>query len=315
MASKRLKKKRLSQQNRVTKHRAKKLTNKRLEQERQEQAKKDEYIKKNGLTSYSPFSIWTKKKVSKIDKISNQSSWEELEKAKKKVDKDKKEQKRIKDLLNAGYDMGEIKQKMVRSDKETKRLVELKIGSHGIDWDKERTFDGRVITFAFRDLTGEMSLGAIIRDFMNMPIQDLLKALEAIVNKPKTYNRTLNKKSGGADGTSSGKASEIKFITGSKNYVEKKFKKYQFDATQAHVQRQNALQKKRKYKSKAQRPFRQYTTINNGCIDKMSLRKLISIATAMLNNCIEDDRDLFYMDFYDFVTEVEPKLIGIIPDA
>ena len=313
MANKRLKKKRLSNQNRDSKRQAKKTLNKRLEQERQEQKKKDEYIKKNGLSSYSPFSIWTKKKVSKIDKVTNQLSWEELEKAKKKVDKDKKEQKRIKDLLNAGYDISEIKQKMVRSDKETKRLVELKAGSHGIDWDKERTFDGRVVTFAFRDLTGEMSLGAIIRDYMNMPIKDLLKSLELIVNKPKTYNRTLNKKSGGAEGSSSGKASEIKFISGSKNYVEKKFKRYQFDATQAHVQRQNALQKKRKYKTKSQRPFRQYTTINNGCIEKMSLRKLISIATAMLNNCIEDDRDLFYIDFYDFITEIEPELIGIIP--
>ena len=277
------------------------------EKKRQAQHKlrreKKRFILENDLESVSLISLWTKKVVAK--KPTANSSWEELKKLQRKKQEDKRYQARINKLISAGYNPSDIKKSWVLSDRVTEEYLNKK--STGLNWNKVYHIDNAIF-FSFRDISQNCDLTGIIRNYLSMPIESLLKELQNIVNKPCSYSPELH-------AGSSGKAGQAHIEFGTDEYVDKLHKFREVQSRTKHTDRINRMKKKRKYKSSNYNTYIPFQKLNGGHIHKTTLKNLVAIITAILNNVFEDDRRELYNSWYDIVTEIEPKISEYIPES
>ena len=277
------------------------------EKKRQAQQKlrreKKRFILENDLDNVSIISIWTKKPVAK--KPTENSSWENLRKLQRKKAEDKRYQARIIKLISVGYSPDEIKKSWVLSDKSTQGYLDKK--STGINWNKVYHVDNAIF-FSFRDISQNCDLAGIIRNYLSMSIESLLKELQNIVNKPCSYSPELH-------AGSSGKAGQAHIEYGTEDYVDKLHKFREVQARTRHTDRINRMKKKRKYKSSNYNTYIPFQKLNGGHIHKTTLKNLVAIITSILNNVFEEDRRELYNSWYDIVVDIEPKIIDYIPES
>lgn len=264
---------------------------------------KKKFIDENDLNSVSLNSIWTHKPVAK--KPTPYSSWEELKKLARKKKEDKRYQGRIKRLLDAGYAPSDIKKSWVTSNKSTQCYIDKRHGGN-IDWNKIYHTD-KAIFFSFRDISQNCDLKSIIKNYLSMPIDSLLYELKQIVTLPCSYSPELN-------AGSSGKAGQAHIEYDTEQQVDAKHNYREVENRTRFKDRINRLKKKRKYNHSSYNTYIPFQKLNNGHIHKTTLKNLVAIITAILNNVFEYDRRELYNDWYDIVTEIEPKIAEYIPD-
>lgn len=275
------------------------------EKKRQEQRKvyadKKRFISENGLDNISLNSIWTKKPVAK--RPTQHSSWEDLQKLLRKKKSDERYRARINSLISVGYDPAEIRKSWVSSNKSTQEYIARK---QDINWNKVYITDNAIF-FSFRDISQNCDLQSIIKNYLSMPIENLLEELQKIVSLPCTYDPDLH-------GGSSGKAGQAYVEYGSDDFVDKQHQYREVQNRVKHSDRLNRLKSKRKYKhSKYNTTYIPFQKLNGGHIHKTTLKNLVAIITAILNNVFEYDRRELYNNWYDIVTDIEPKIKKYIP--
>lgn len=264
---------------------------------RKEYNLKRKYIQDNNLSSVSLQSIWTKKTT--IKKPSPSLSWKELEKIKRKGEKDAREKDRIRQLVSAGYPLQDIKQSDVSSQKATDSIINrLRDSGYDVDWNRVYYLDEPIL-FMYRDITQETNLATIIRDYLTLPIDALLRELFRIVQLPQTYV--------GKGSNSSGGCGQGKVYMGDDN-------DYRYNWDEMNEKTKWRDNRKRKYKGGHHKKYLKYDKINGGNITKTTLKNLIAIAVAILNNIFEGERPVFYNDFRALLIDIEPKVESYIPE-
>lgn len=326
MASKRLRKKSQNQQitqalgrKGYTSKQIKRLDKKTREREAKAQLRKEEkrkralklreekasFIATFNLEKVTLTSRWTKKSLFKHTKVTPDWSWEELNRLKKKADKDRVESSRIKGLLDAGYRLDEIIQKMVSSEKAYRHYLDLKSISE-LDWNKVyHSEDG--IYFSFRDISQNCDLRSIIASYLAMDIKALLEELKAIVERPCSYEKGIS--------ASSGRCGQAQIDIGDDEYLKKRHNYREMHDKTRFRDRINRLKKKRKYKGTPHQTYIPYQVIkqNGGYIHDTTLKNLIAIVTALLNNVFEETRLDLYKEFWYIIKDLEPKALEYIP--
>ena len=191
------------------------------------------------------------------------------------------------------------------------------------DWDEEYTMpEGKKLHFAFRSLNGEIDMEEELKRFSKNSIESLLSFLRYIKNMPLTGSRNVQGKKGHNIG-SSGKAGEgdVKLIT--QNSLTELIGKTRYNQNR----RSKTWKSKISNRAKKQGVYYQQSFIDyhwqyirqideNGrptAYEKITGRKLLIIANAILWNLRENDREGWYNDFYSIAIEVIPELKNILP--
>lgn len=151
--------------------------------------------------------------------------------------------------------------------------------------------------FAYRDFAGERSLEEILSDYENLSIEQLLNRLESIVNLPASYQK-------GISGSSSGSAGDYKFQCADRKTIQM-FNRETYN--------QNRRKTKRKKHQGQYKGFQVLKSGRNISIDKVTPRRLLIVANAIMHNVTEIDRKTFYQNFYTAVSKTMPDFAKQIP--
>lgn len=185
--------------------------------------------------------------------------------------------------------------------------------SKSFDFDKIYTFRNNNRMFvAFRDYQGELDIEDALKMFSKYNNGALIDFLEHIVNTPPSYQR-------GVSGSSSGKAGSYRFMVAPQEVIET-FNKDTYNASRKDKRR---LSNQSKGKENRKRKRQQYKgdkvgfqVLKDGkrvSYDKVTPRKLLIVANAIMHNITEKDRADFYRRFYDDITRNIPDMLEILP--
>lgn len=192
----------------------------------------------------------------------------------------------------------------------------------GFDFDKLYPIpNGKKLHIAFRALNGEKDIGDEIAKFERYSNEELLAFLREIKKMPQT--RTKRKKGHrGRNTGSSGQAGEAVIRMSSQSALTEMYGK-EYNADRRSNNFAKLLSKTAKKKGASfQHSGIDYHWQNIRQIDedgrlkaytKISARKLLVIANAVLWNIVEKDRTGFYNDFYAYACEIIPELRKILP--
>lgn len=278
----------------ANKRQRKKIEKKRLQQKVTARAESLK-IRKEEVNRYSYSTLQTLSQ--KADKLQQN-----------KRNKEKRHEKKKSFLQSLGVDTSKLRKKDIDSikvkDIEAKKVNEKSypelFGRYEFDFDKIYTLpDGKHFFFAFRDFSGERSFDEILNDFEGLPISTLLNRLESIVAKPMTYS-----KSKGISGGSSGVAGDYKFQFASKEVI---------NLFNRETYNQNRRKSKRKRHTGANSGYQVLKSGRNISIDKVTPRRLLEVANAIMYNITEIDRQSFYRNFYSAVKRSIPDFAEYLP--
>lgn len=194
--------------------------------------------------------------------------------------------------------------------------------AQAIDFDKEYTIpDGKKLSFAFRSLNGDIDISDILHHYMNYSITELIQNIRSLVNKPLTASRNIKGKKGRNVG-SSGKAGEGRTDLLSPGSFQELY------AQQYNENRRANTKAKKLSKSAAKKGIGfQHSGIDyhwqyisqqteDGrykAYTKISIRKLLVIGNAILDNIREDDRQGFYNSYKSACITCIPIMEKILP--
>lgn len=195
-------------------------------------------------------------------------------------------------------DIDKVKIKDIESKKVNEKTYPHLFNQHNFDFDKVYILpEGKHFFFAYRDFAGERSFEEILSDYEGLPINVLLSRLENIVRLKPSYQK-------GVRGTSSGSAGEYKFQCADKSTIQM-FNRETYN--------QNRRKSKRKRHQGQNRGFQVLKSGRNISIDKVTPRRLLEVANAIMHNVTEIDRQTFYRNFYSAVSRTMPDFAEILP--
>lgn len=213
--------------------------------------------------------------------------------------------KKQKYLESIGIDVWKLKVKDIDSVK-IKDIEERRVNSSNypdlfkgvFDYDKVYILpDNQHFFFAYRDFAGERSFEEILSQYENLPVDVLLNRLESIVNLPASYQK-------GISGSSSGSAGDYKFQCADRKTIQM-FNRETYN--------QNRRKTKRKKHGGQYKGYQVLKSGRNISIDKVTPRRLLVVANAIMHNVTELDRRTFYQNFYTAVSKTMPDFAKQLP--
>lgn len=180
---------------------------------------------------------------------------------------------------------------------------------------------GKKLSFAFRSLSGEIDIADELARFSGWSIEELITNINNWAHKPLTRTKRKKGKRGWNTG-SSGRAGEGRIDLLTPGSLKELHYKYDYN----YNRRSNTYNKKRSEIAKAKGLRYQHTGndyhwqyISQATEDgsfkaytKISIRKLLIIGNAIIENIVEADRTSFYKEFKQVACEVIPLMKSIL---
>ena len=213
--------------------------------------------------------------------------------------------KKQKYLESLGIDVWTLRVKDIDSvkikDIETRNVNSVNypdLFKQAFDYDKLYVLpDNKHFFFAYRDFAGERSFEEILSDYEHLSIEQLLNRLDSIVHLPASYQK-------GISGSSSGSAGDYKFQMANRATIQ------MFNRETYNENRRKSKRKKHKGQYKGYQVLKSGRNIS---IDKVTPRRLLVVANAIMYNVTELDRKTFYQNFYTAVSKTMPDFVKQLP--
>ncbi len=180
---------------------------------------------------------------------------------------------------------------------------------------------GKKLSFAFRSLSGEIDIADELERFSSWSIQELVENINKWAHKPLTRTKRQKGRRGWNTG-SSGRAGEGRIDLLTPGSLKELHYKYDYNynrRAKTYNKKRSQLAKERglRYQHTEHDYHWQYISQktedgNFKAYTEISIRKLLIIGNAIIENIVESDRYSFYKEFKQVACEIIPLMKSIL---